>query len=1002
MPDRHERIRDIFIAAVELPESRRAAYLEEACGDDYRLRAEVEKLIGADKSTETYLRPPERESATRFSLGHVLAGRFRVVRFIAGGGMGDVYEAEDLELHERVALKTIRPEMISNANALARFKREIQYAKRVTHPNVCRIHDFGSYREGEREIVFLTMELVEGETLAARLGRGPIGAEEALELVTQIAGALTAAHQAGIIHRDLKPSNVILAGAKAVVTDFGLARPAAPTEDASLTEAGKVVGTPAYMAPEQIANGEMTPATDLYALGLVMYEMVTGRRAFPGNGARENPVPLVPNLDARWSRVIRRCLERDPARRYQSAAEVVGELSGARRRPARIPRYWLVAAAAFAAIAAAAVFAPVFLFAPKPGPEAARWYQEGINALRDGTYYKASQALERAASLAPRYALAHAHLAEAWLELDYQDRAREEMLRANPPGAHLKLSSAEESTLEAIHLTMTGDYTGAVRKYREILDRASAGEAADAYVDLGRAYEKNEKLKEALEDYREAARRSPQFAAAFLRSGVLYARSQDAGDARTAFDQAETLYRALSNMEGVTEVMYQRAVAATNAGHPTEAVELAEQAIAIARTAGNVNQQVTALMTLSYARYNLGDPAKGQASAMEALELARSNGLENLTTRGLVQVGNAAMIRGEPEQAAKYFRESLTYARRYQSTRNEMRAALSLASALIQEGHAEECIQALQPAIEFYKNGGYRVETVQALLILNRARVAQGDYQGALQAATEPLAIAQQLKNGRLIALAEDATARALSSLQRYPEALTHFEQDLAAAQATGDKGGIAFAQLNIGTQLAQLGRYQAAAEALQHVLDSSGAGNASLAAEAHLELARMNLSRLKLADATKEAGLALAPSGNGRQMEADCVLALAASIGGHSKEARRQAQEALKLAEEPESEMGDALLAAAAVRLASGDRDEALDAALRAQQIFSQRHQPESEWRAWLLCARAAKGPKAKDYAASAKAVMGAIEKTWPAQDYQSYLARPDVQIYRKQLDQF
>ncbi|MGA3202690.1 MAG: protein kinase [Bryobacteraceae bacterium] len=302
----------------------------------------MELLVDADSTGARWARSVTAD-IPRLSTGIELAGRFRVLRFIAAGGMGDVYEAEDLELHEHVALKTIRPEVIGDARALARFKREIQYAKRVTHPNVCRIYDLGSHRDGAMQIVFLTMEMLTGETLADRLrSHEPMTLPEALPLVNQMAEALAAAHKAGIIHRDFKSSNVILAGSgkgrKAVVTDFGLAHSSATTEDASLTETGKLVGTLTYMAPEQLTHGEVTTATDIYALGLVMYEMVTGHRPFEGETPMDSamkrltqppPVPTsyVPGLNSRWEAVILRCLELKPELRFQRPADVMKALT---------------------------------------------------------------------------------------------------------------------------------------------------------------------------------------------------------------------------------------------------------------------------------------------------------------------------------------------------------------------------------------------------------------------------------------------------------------------------------------------------------------------------------------------------------------------------------------------------------------------------------------------------------------------------------------------------
>lgn len=262
---KNDRIYALFAAALELAAENRAAFLERACSGDATLQCGVERLLATEASTKTSV---EKLARPQFATGKELASRFRIVRFIASGGMSDVYEAQDLELGERVALKTIRPEVVGDAGSLARFKREIQYAKRVTHPNVCRIHDLGSHRQGGTEIVFLTMELVQGRTLAAALrDTGRMTAEEALPIVMGMTEALAAAHDAGIIHRDFKTSNVMIADGKAIVTDFGLARATGSSDEPSLTEVGKLVGTLAYMAPEQLTHSQLTAATDVYALG---------------------------------------------------------------------------------------------------------------------------------------------------------------------------------------------------------------------------------------------------------------------------------------------------------------------------------------------------------------------------------------------------------------------------------------------------------------------------------------------------------------------------------------------------------------------------------------------------------------------------------------------------------------------------------------------------------------------------------------------------------------
>ncbi len=295
--------------------------------------------------------PPAGRAHTRsFADGALLAGRFRIARFLGEGGMGEVYEAEDLELRERVALKTVRPEIAGDPRAWEEFRREVHLARKVTHPNVCRIFDvFHHYdpQDGAVDVAFVTMELLPGETLQARLKReGRLTPAVVLPLARQMAAGLGAAHARGVVHRDFKGANVMLvpaedggAAPRAVVTDFGLARGEAGGDESygSLHTAGRIAGTPAYMAPEQLTGGKVTPAIDVYALGAVLFELVTGRPPFVGDSPmttavmrlKENPpLPrtLAPDLDRRWELVLLRCLEREPSARFATPAEAVAAL----------------------------------------------------------------------------------------------------------------------------------------------------------------------------------------------------------------------------------------------------------------------------------------------------------------------------------------------------------------------------------------------------------------------------------------------------------------------------------------------------------------------------------------------------------------------------------------------------------------------------------------------------------------------------------------------------
>jgi serine/threonine protein kinase len=317
--ERWARVKDIFADALEHTPGERQQFVIAAAGDDMELVREVLRLL-VENERETGLlssppialaRPAPAESGPRFPESTVLARRFHVIRFIAQGGMGEVYEAQDLELGEHVALKTIRQGTAPDSDLLALLKKEVQLARRVTHPNVCRIYDIAQHEE----VTLLSMELLDGQTLAEHLAtRGPFTWRDVLPLIEQIGAGIQAAHDAGIIHGDLKPANVMLDGARAVVMDFGVALPAA--QAARGIRRG---GTPGYLAPEQADGRPTTTATDVYSFALVICEML-------GAGRPPQFNPKAARMPAAWTRILQRCLDPDPERRYARAADVVNAL----------------------------------------------------------------------------------------------------------------------------------------------------------------------------------------------------------------------------------------------------------------------------------------------------------------------------------------------------------------------------------------------------------------------------------------------------------------------------------------------------------------------------------------------------------------------------------------------------------------------------------------------------------------------------------------------------
>jgi serine/threonine protein kinase/Flp pilus assembly protein TadD len=339
-PKQWEKLQALFEEVTQKPPAERRAIMQriEATVEDPFLREELRRLVEHAEPDASFLRPLPGILATGvIQPGDLVAGRFEIIRLIGRGGMGEVFEAQDQKLGERVAIKVIAREFTLDTGLLERFYREVQSARRISHPNVCRIHDLGEHNG----MPYLSMELLEGETLAKRLERGPLPLEQWEELARQLFDGLRAAHGVGIVHRDLKPSNLMIAGSRLVILDFGLARPVVTKDDSSLTHTGMLIGTLDWMAPEQLL-GQFDERSDLYSAALILLQALKGKPSENGSGGLAGALrratgdtdfrKLLPaSLPAPWRYVLLRCLERDPARRpasAQDAQELLARESG--------------------------------------------------------------------------------------------------------------------------------------------------------------------------------------------------------------------------------------------------------------------------------------------------------------------------------------------------------------------------------------------------------------------------------------------------------------------------------------------------------------------------------------------------------------------------------------------------------------------------------------------------------------------------------------------------
>ncbi len=387
--ERWRRVEELFHAALERPREQRQAWLDAACSGDVEMSRQVESLLSNEERAGSFLERPAIDDVTVTpTAGGSLLGRkfgpYLIVSLLGAGGMGEVYRAHDSKLGRDVAIKTLPPEFAGDTQRLARFRREARTLASLNHPNIAAIYGL----EESGDVDCLVLELVEGETL-----RGPLPVAEALDRVRQVAEALEAAHANGIIHRDLKPANVkVTPQGRVKVLDFGLAKAIwgpesnqdlsqGATKTGSQSLPGHIVGTPGYMSPEQALGGEVDERTDIWAFGCLLYELLTGQRAFQGESGEDTIAAVLerePDWDAlpaktpaKVRELLHQCLQKDADQRPQGIAEVLAEIEKQQRGWNR----WRAAAIGAAALVVLAIGSALWMRGPARPLDRSQWVQ---------------------------------------------------------------------------------------------------------------------------------------------------------------------------------------------------------------------------------------------------------------------------------------------------------------------------------------------------------------------------------------------------------------------------------------------------------------------------------------------------------------------------------------------------------------------------------------------------------------------------------------------------
>jgi eukaryotic-like serine/threonine-protein kinase len=726
---------------------------------------------------------PRDDSGPQFAAGEVVADRYQVLRFVARGGMGEVYEVEDRELGQRVALKTLRAEGSGHPVAIARLKEEIRLARQVTHPNVCRLHDVG-FHGAEPVAPFITMEFLAGTTLEDRVrDGGKLSVAQARPLVEQMAAALSAAHRAGVIHRDFKSQNVVLAGDRAVVTDFGLARAAEDSGDgAKVSKPGMLVGTPAYMAPEQVLGEAITPATDVYALGVVMFEMATGSLPFGGRTPFEvaiqrvnKPAPsargLVPDLDPAWDALIARCLARRPEDRFADADALLRAMAEARR-----PR-WRRRAVAGVAVAIA-VLAGAALLRGSPEPEPA-----------------------------PRRAVAVVGIANATGRADaaWLQAALGEMIAAElAAGGQLRLVSGEAVARMRRELGLAErERLGADALARIRTNLGVDVVVAGSYVVLGAGADARVRVDVRLED---------------AAGGTSLGAASAAGGQGELFELVSSLGADLRRRLGVSlpaaaELQGVRAVLPTD----EEAARLYAEGLALARDYKTVEaraalEKAAALepeFPLAHARL-----AELLATDEPAARIEAQRALD--TSAGLPREMRLLVEARQAWATRQYRRAAEIYLTLYTFFPDEVAYGYMLARALIRDGRAPEALVTIE---ELKRKPGLAQTDPMVDLVEARAASKLGDRKRWQAAAARAADKARARGAVSVLADAQMEEGQAWQGLGKPDRAAAAFETGRAIYARLGDRAGLANALVHVGELRAQSGELEAAREMYRQAL---------------------------------------------------------------------------------------------------------------------------------------------------------------------------------------
>jgi len=693
-----------------------------------------------------------------------------------------------------------------------------------------------------------------------------------------------------------------------------------------------------------------------------------------------------------------------PTEGFKRATNALGTLTMQLRR-----QRFSLASVIPAFIVAGLVIWGVYYFWPRsyyqPSASAVHWYDQGTDNLRNGAYYQASKALTQAIEIDGNYALARARLAQAWTELDYTDRAKDELLAVSKLREHSPLSPLDSLYMDAILAMTTRQFGDAIKAYSDIVKLLPND--GSVYVELGNAYENDNNPDKALENYLKAIELNKhQYATGYLRAGNIYNRKQQTDKATEMYAEAERLYSAASNQEGTIEVLRQRGILLRNQGRFDEAKHQFLLSLEAAQAIGNEAQQITTLIDLSYLHSQRGLFAEAENYATQAVNFAQQKQLENLAAGGLLELGNSFSSKGNDAKAEFYFNQAIQFARANKGRVREARGLSNLGGLYIKTSRVDEGLKMVQQALAFFQQANFPRSVGICLTQLARGYRRKADFASADQALNQQLEIAKGSNSPVAVANVDYEISLLRLDREDYPGALEKCDSALNSYQSVKDTFSIAFTNVVRVRTLARLGRFIEAKSLLEELfkmVDEQKGSYSQLLPDLQLVKAELSFIEGNLGEATASADEAVktAPARSDVLIESNYFLALMKSASAGKRDSKQLCDKAIDVS----STSGNsglysvALLRCAEVALKATDWQTALTLSTKAQERLARSDQQESEWRAWAIASRATEQlgdkTKAEDMARNAATVRSKLEQLWGPDNFKQYSTRPDIQVY-------